>query len=59
MTRNDNVFWKLPLCRVFYVSINQQAVHLRVHVFNGYLKPVKASSFGDLHLLTKPLDLKW
>ena len=53
------MFLKLPLCRVFDVSIDQQAVHLRMNIFNCYLKPVKASCFGDLHLLTEPLNLKW
>ena len=47
----------LLLCPVFDVSINEEAVHLRVNVLNGYLESVETPCLRHLHLTTEPLNL--
>lgn len=46
----------LPFFRISYISIDKKWVHFRMHIFHGYLKPVKASGFCYLYFLTEPLD---
>lgn len=39
---------------VLDVAVNEHAVHLRVDVFHGDLKPVKRAGFGQLHVRHEP-----
>lgn len=46
---------KLPLLGIPYVGVNEQRVHLWVHVLHGYLEAVEAARLRHLHLLREAL----
>ena len=47
----------ISLSPILYVSVNEQAVHLWMDVFNGNLKAIETSGLCHLNFSTEPLNL--